>query len=459
MSAFKRRVPASAHKVLPGVRPSALPPFHPLLSIGVPSFDDVLGGGLPLATSLLVMSPDLHSAWAHLIQKYFIAQGIRSGQDVCLIGEADEIDEILNGCMWVPPEDDNISGRPDSLTDDERDEAASGAVKIAWRYEGMKQFSTTVSHNASSSTCMLAFRLAMDSMLELLRAAGEYCSNFDLTRRIPLSVISEAKKSGQISTVPIDLNEAQAMISSALLAITEACDTHSTRAPKSTDRVLRIAVVIPSLLDVSSLPRLLPLVHNLRYQLRRSSATALITLPPNLCASSSQSSIGSAMIQLSDAVITLASDSLSPSTSHHGIVQLLKLPSLNSLVPPSDKLSTLRGLGQAAKGDGHHRGGGENNLAFRCKRRHFVIETLNLDVEGGVGERRTAPPAAVLLPSAPERSVDQDAEAPSSLVDVHAISKTTPSTSVETSERLASPKKPKAKRRVAFSDAGGIYDF
>jgi len=36
-------------------------------------------------------------------------------------------------------------------------------------------------------------------------------------------------------------------------------------------------------------------------------------------------------------------------------------------------------------------GGGENNLAFKCTRKRFVIETHHLDVEGGVGERRTTP--------------------------------------------------------------------
>jgi elongator complex protein 4 len=54
--------------------------------------------------------------------------------------------------------------------------------------------------------------------------------------------------------------------------------------------------------------------------------------------------------------------------------------------PPSDRTSMLRGLRQG--------GVGENNLVFRCTRRRLVIETLHLDVEGGVGERRTtAPPA------------------------------------------------------------------
>jgi hypothetical protein len=34
-------------------------------------------------------------------------------------------------------------------------------------------------------------------------------------------------------------------------------------------------------------------------------------------------------------------------------------------------------------------GGRENNIAFKCTRKRLVFETHHLDVEGGVGERRT----------------------------------------------------------------------
>ncbi|EJT99882.1 hypothetical protein DACRYDRAFT_37064, partial [Dacryopinax primogenitus] len=87
MSAFKRRLPTSAQQNLPGVRLCALSPFHPIMSTGVPSLDDVLGGGLPLSTSLLVQCPDSYSAWTLLVQKYFISQGLRSGHDICLVGD------------------------------------------------------------------------------------------------------------------------------------------------------------------------------------------------------------------------------------------------------------------------------------------------------------------------------------------------------------------------------------
>lgn len=65
--------------------------------------------------------------------------------------------------------------------------------------------------------------------------------------------------------------------------------------------------------------------------------------------------------------------------AHHGLVQIYSLPSPHTYGAPSDRFSILRGLGSS----------GENNLAFKCTRRRFLIETLHLDVEGGTGERRT----------------------------------------------------------------------
>lgn len=57
------------------------------------------------------------------------------------------------------------------------------------------------------------------------------------------------------------------------------------------------------------------------------------------------------------------------------------LPAPQGLVAASDRFSTLRGPVA------------ENNLGFKCTRKRLVFETLHLDVDGGVGERRT--PAAI----------------------------------------------------------------
>ena len=73
--------------------------------------------------------------------------------------------------------------------------------------------------------------------------------------------------------------------------------------------------------------------------------------------------------------------------AHHGLVQISALPAPHTVLAPSDKLSTLRGLFASPSGVG----GGENNLGFKCMRKRMVFETLHLDSEGGVGERRTTP--------------------------------------------------------------------
>lgn len=73
--------------------------------------------------------------------------------------------------------------------------------------------------------------------------------------------------------------------------------------------------------------------------------------------------------------------------THHGLVEISALPAPHTVLAPSDKLSTLRGLLTSPSGTG----GGENNLAFKCMRKRMIFETMHLDLEGGVGERRTTP--------------------------------------------------------------------
>lgn len=68
---------------------------------------------------------------------------------------------------------------------------------------------------------------------------------------------------------------------------------------------------------------------------------------------------------------------------NHGLVQIHSLPTMHTLLPPAQKHSSLLGLGPGSTG--------QNNLAFKLKRKRLIIETLHLGVEGGVGERRTEP--------------------------------------------------------------------
>lgn len=142
MSSFKRKS-ATKQTLLPGTKNSPASTSTIITSVGIPSLDDILGGGLPLSCSLLVFAPDSHSAYAELVQKYFISQGLSCGQRVCIVD--DSAQEVLASCMWTPG--NSLSTLPDNPEDEEDGNSSSNdtKIKIAWRYEQMKQFQTTVS--------------------------------------------------------------------------------------------------------------------------------------------------------------------------------------------------------------------------------------------------------------------------------------------------------------------------
>ena len=147
--------------------------------------------------------------------------------------------------------------------------------------------------------------------------------------------------------------------------------------------------------------------------------------------------------------------------SHHGFVHMHSLPMPSTLYPPSDKLSTLRGLTSS----------GENNLAFKCMRKRLVFETLHLDVEGGVGERRTTPATTVLDTSHEHKQVESLTSATPGAaavqIQVEQITQgmagvsTEETVSQERSSTVSSTKKTKQRKKVAFasSDRPDLYDF
>lgn len=138
--------------------------------------------------------------------------------------------------------------------------------------------------------------------------------------------------------------------------------------------------------------------------------------------------------------------------SHHGFVHLHSLPAPRSLAPPSDRLSVLRGLSASSS---RETGLGENNLAFKCTRRRIVIETLHLDVEGGVGERRTTPGDLTIAHSDALRATPN----PSNTGGPSVVISAEPQMSEQTKPvETVAPKK--AKKKVGFvSERPEVYDF
>ncbi|KAN0128381.1 PAXNEB domain containing protein [Lactarius tabidus] len=360
MSTFRRKTSSKTADLFAGTRTSSFSSSTIFTSSGIVSLDDILGGGLPLSCSLLVIAPDTHSSYGELVQKYFISQGLVAGQKVCVIDE--EPEQFVSKCMWPS----NGAPSPAVTTAEENDEMDETdhepKVTIAWRYEHLKQFQTTVSTSKST--------------------ADDFCRAFDLTQRIPGLFLDQAKKSSQL----VLLNASRDW-KRLIDVIAESLGTSSQDA-------VPIRICIP-LLGSPGWGDLQPkdvlyFAYSLRTLLRQyPHACASVCLPPYL---SGDGWGGRGWLNklswLFDASITLAGFS-DPSLSltfpsHHGSVRVHGLPAPLSLTSASDRSSTLRGISTVS-------GGGENNLAFKCTRKRFVIETHHLDVEGGVGERRTTP--------------------------------------------------------------------
>jgi elongator complex protein 4 len=145
MSTFRRKesTRTAGQGPLAGTRASPFSSSTILTSSGIASLDDILGGGLPLSCSQLVTAPDTHSSYGELVQKYFISQGLASGQKVCVIDE--EPERFVSECMWLPSGTSSRDAMTAEDNGDSNETDHDAKVEIAWRYEHLKQFQTTVS--------------------------------------------------------------------------------------------------------------------------------------------------------------------------------------------------------------------------------------------------------------------------------------------------------------------------
>jgi elongator complex protein 4 len=182
----------------------------------------------------------------------------------------------------------------------------------------------------------------------------------------------------------------------------------------------------------------------------------MITLPVHLSNPSFGGHWISKVAQLTDACFTMQGITNDPVLgptfpSYSGLLTVHSTPSPHTLLDASRRFSQLRGLNVTSKIVGT--GGGENNLAFKCMRKRLVVETLHLDVEGGVGERRTTP--SVIATSEPS-SAHQPADMASdrlAKIEIDTISATLP-------DKTPVEKPKKAKKKVVFqASESDLYDF
>lgn len=162
MSAFKRKsksAPGDSRPAgpAPGVKVSAYNGTH-LLSTGVASLDDLLGGGLPIH-SLLLLEEDAVSSYARLLLKFWIAQGLCCSQPVALVASdydaAGGCRAIAQSLMAVEGDDEPASQRKGDSDDEDHQAGSTESMRIAFRYEGLKKYQTTVK-DKPAPVCRLA---------------------------------------------------------------------------------------------------------------------------------------------------------------------------------------------------------------------------------------------------------------------------------------------------------------
>ncbi|KAG0349432.1 Elongator subunit elp4 [Podila minutissima] len=420
MSSFKKRVPSAQASLPAGCRLSAYN-GQVLISTGVPSLDDILGGGLPVGTILLIQE-DRQTSYGQLLLKYFLRQGIVAG-DKCVVVSGDESPEaIVRSLMGIAGEEslagqmqqgvDNRDDEEDSknrkkkgINDDE--DSDQDRLTIAWRYSGLKKFESGVEGRQP----------AISSRVNRAPVAGEappaasqipFCEQFDLTTRISAKALESADttlidsgellKSASIDNGDNDGDDydgndpkdrpdqyrnvldriretlIEGGFSTTLTkdAVAKQAQSPAALAERHICRIGINSIASPSWR--SKTPHdLYKFLHALRGLLRFSFGAAVITIPAHLYGTVDQrhafdGSTTSPFIhrieQLCDASVRIESfagaltNASSAASAYHGLFHVHKVPVLNALIPSSTKLSIL--LDGSAKGSGGPSGPGGN---------------------------------------------------------------------------------------------------
>lgn len=331
-----------------GTRPS-LHNTQLQVSTGVPSLDSLLGGGLNLG-SLLLVEEDSYEHYSRLLLKYFLAEGIMCGHSFVLSSVSEVPEDIINDLPAAIFDNQGSSTMP-TLTEHGEEEDIEGGdkdandeMKIAWQYKKLPKVQFSFSNQ---------FGHSFDLTKKMER------SRIDAVNQTFLNVMDCKTKSTEMYQ---NLTE---VIIQSLSDGKFARQTYSQLQQRTVLRVVIHSLGSPLWLqdastNSSDLPRLL---HSLRGILRETNSVALITVPTHLF---QDLTYVRRLERLCDSVIQLESFEGSEKEQnpiykeYHGLFHLIKLPRINSLTCHYPE--TL-------------------DLAFKLKRKRFLIEKLHLPPE------------------------------------------------------------------------------
>lgn len=330
-----------------------------LISTGVPSFDNILGGGVAVGSAILI-EEDSFGQYAKLLLQYFLAESVMTGQSVFLASAGIHPKNILKD-LPQPVLDETHATQDTQIQSDQ--------MKIAWRYQHQNKF--------ESNPTSVKFGHFYDLT---------HCMNEELINKVSMTLVDVSQLIDSSQLQDVQVKEPKLCAYEKLLQRIQ--ETIIKRQFRTQDKpakrnILRIAlhsVGSPLWGDLSTcdvggsspemdimLPRFF---LGLRYILRSAFAVAMITVPSHIF---HDPGFVRRIERLSDTVVQLKSFADSKKArnpiykDYHGLLNIKQLPKLNSIKCQMPDVT---------------------DWAFKLKRKKLVIEKLHLPPDLSVSASR-----------------------------------------------------------------------
>ncbi|XP_015117260.1 elongator complex protein 4 [Diachasma alloeum] len=336
----KVKIPA-----VPGTKPS-IKNAQLLVSTGIPSLDNIIGGGLTIG-SILLIEEDTYGNYAKVMLKYFLAEGAVMSHSLLVASQDTKPDQLISEMPAVVTE--SPAPTPPAPADEK--------MQIAWRYQNMR---------------------ILDSSPKSGQMFGHF---YDLTKKIDKNILSNTditlwdgedityETSGFRNSAYVDL----------LKTVQETLKKGEfyVNASPNKRNILRIGLHSLGsrlwLCDTEETMHhdFLKFLYCFRALLRSAFAVAVITMPSQ-CFQGHNDIVGR-MEHLADTVVSLESFVGSSKETnpifrdYHGLLHIKKLSAINTLAPHCPE---------------------SFDLAFKLRRKKFIIEILHLPPELGDSTQR-----------------------------------------------------------------------
>eukprot|EP00041_Stephanoeca_diplocostata_P017243 m.343894 g.343894 ORF g.343894 m.343894 type:complete len:429 (+) comp20637_c0_seq2:94-1380(+) len=384
--------PASSRgtsRLPPGTRPSRRGGAQLITPTGLPAFDALLGGGVAIGSTLLLRE-DLNMRYARVLSKLFLSQGFATDQGIALASAERSPKDVFKILYAQPRATDmpSTASKPSGSTDGGDENRSSDAVSlsatgtqstasdsvedpmhIAWRYQNVKRVQSEIGgscsrRNGGNTQASLGINFDISATVDATTQASPPVCHIDL--RDPIT------DGTNVADYPFDADGSRV---SRMVPVHQHLydrvhtflDDFQGSADGNQHRIARVVIETldsPLMSGGSGIGSrwafsVVQLVHRIRTLVRNRLAVCLVTVQGSLM----PSAVFGRLLALSDTAVELegfagaANEASAALREYHGFFRILKLPRINSLscfLP-----DTL-------------------DLAFKLKRRKFVIEKLHL---------------------------------------------------------------------------------